>query len=283
MKEREGKTMNKRQIERCIELTKEIMIRHFQKDEDFVIRLLDKNCIWIGSCANEFYQGKDTIVSVLRQEVKSMPLIELYGMEFMCASHDVNECVITGRYLGQTCLESGEIYRDMQRVTFVWKKTNEELSVVHMHVSNPMQNVDKDDNFPHSIGTYTKEYLDMLLVKDTQQLNTITIKDYRNRHQVIKITEILYCEASNMKCIIHLTSGDVIGRMTLLEFEGLLKNRIAGMFERIHKSYLVNKYQVASLSRFQIILMNGKVIPVSKQRYGAIREWLHNENIEERN
>lgn len=267
--------MEKESIKRCIDLTQEVMIRHFHGDDDFVINMLHKNCIWIGSCANEFYQGKDKIAEVLKQETLNLPLVELSAMEYMCASHDNHDCIVTGRHMGQTSFESGEIYRDMQRVTFVWKKIGDEFFIMHMHVSNPMNNVQNGEIFPHEIGRYTKEYFNMLVINDVKKMGTITIKDQRNRFHIVKVKDIVYCEAFNMNCIIHLRKNDIFGRVTLLELENMLEEKNAGMFKRVHKSYLVNKYFVESLERYEITVRGDVRIPVSKERYCDIREWLH--------
>lgn len=62
--------MKKEQINSCIELTKEIMNRHYQGNLAFVAEQLHKNCMWIGSNADEFYQGKDSIIAVLKRDAK---------------------------------------------------------------------------------------------------------------------------------------------------------------------------------------------------------------------
>lgn len=267
--------MKKEEISYCIELTKEIMIRHYQKDDDFAIRYLHKNCIWIGSCAEEFYEGKQTIGEVLKKEAKELPDIELTAFDYVCVSNDIHECVITGRHTGYTTNASGEIYRDVQRVTFVWKKLKDELRIMHIHVSNPMNNLQDGEIFPHRIGKYTKGYFEMLINRDIKKNGSITIKDQKNRYHVINIQDIIYCEAFDMNCIIHLAKNDVFGRITLLDFEQKLNEKNKDMFKRAHKSYLVNRYHTLSLSRYELMLENEIRVPVSQGRYNEIRDWLH--------
>lgn len=267
--------MDKESIHHCLELSKEVMIRHFQGDSEFAIRLMHRNCIWIGSCASEFYQGKSAIAEVLRKFAGTLPPVELYGFEYMCVSHDTHDCTITGRHLGQTCSDAGEIYRDMQRVTFVWKKIKEEYVIMHLHVSNPMNNVQEDEVFPHKVGKYTKEYLNMLVSKEVEKNGSITIKDQQNRFHIIPISDIIYFEAFNMNCIIHLKNDDdVFGRIPLLAIEKMINEKNGEMFKRIHKSYLVNKYHALSLKRYELSVSGGVKLPVSQTRYHEIREWL---------
>ena len=267
--------MKKEDISKCIKLTQEAMTRHFKGDDDFVIGYLHNNCIWIGSCAEEYYQGKNDIARVLKQESEELPEIELTSFEYLCASHDTHSCVITGRHIGQTTRESGEIYRDMQRITFVWKKTREKLALMHIHVSNPMNNLQEGEIFPHKIGSYTKEYFNLLVSNDIKKTGRITVKDQLNRHHVIKINDISYIEAFDMKCIIHMVNNDIFARVPLLEIEAMLEEKNLNIFKRIHKSYLINKYYVRSLERYAITLQGDIELPVSKDRYNLIRDWLH--------
>lgn len=266
--------MKKEDIHHCIELTKELMIRHYKKDDDFAISYLHRSCIWIGSCAEEFYQGKEEIASVLKKEANELPDIELTAFDYVCASHDTHSCVITGRHTGQTTRSSGEIYRDMQRITFVWKKQKDELLIMHIHVSNPMNNLQEGEIFPHKIGKFTKGYFEMLVNRDIKKNGTITVKDRKNRYHVIKIHDIIYCEAFDMNCIIHLSKNDVFGRLTLLDFEQMLSEKNRNMFKRVHKSYLVNRYHALSLSRYELTLQNDISVPVSQERYNEVRDWL---------
>ena len=267
--------MKKQLISTCIELTKEVMIRHYQKDDDFVIKYLHKNCIWIGSCAEEFYQGNDIIACVLKKEAHQLPDIELTSFDYICTSHDTHECVITGRHIGLTTNSSGEIYRDMQRVTFVWKKIKEELSIMHIHVSNPINNLQEGEIFPHKIGKFTKGYIEMLVNQDIKKNGTITIKDHTNQYHIVKINEIVYCEAFDMNCIIHLMKNNIFARITLLDLEQKLNDKNSDMFKRVHKSYLVNRYYALSLSRYELILQSEAKVPVSQERYNAVRDWLN--------
>lgn len=267
--------MKKEEISHCIELTKEIMVHHYHKDDDLAIDHLHKNCIWIGSCAEEYYEGKKVIGDVLKQESKELPDIELTAFAYVCVSHDTHECVITGRHTGQTTSASGEIYRDMQRITFVWKKIKDKLLIMHIHVSNPMNNLQDGEIFLHQIGRYTKGYLEVLVNRDIKKNGSITIKDQKNRYHIINITDILYCEAFDMNCMIHLAKNDVFGRITLLDFEQKLNEKNKDMFKRVHKSYLVNRYHTMSLSRYELILKNEIRIPVSQERYNDVRDWLN--------
>ncbi len=46
-----------------------------------------------------------------------------------------------------------------------------------------------------------------------------------------------------------------------------LEKQMPGYFARCHKSYLVNMYEIEKVSRSELIMKNGAVIPISRTRY----------------
>ena len=138
-----------------------------------------------------------------------------------------------------------------------------------------MNNLQKGEIFPHKIGRYTKRYVEMLVNQEIAKNGTITVKDQKNHYHVIQINDIIYCEAFDMNCIIHLAKNDVFGRITLLDFEQRLNEKNKDMFKRVHKSYLVNRYHALSLSRYELTLQNRIRVPVSQERFNEVKEWLN--------
>ena len=266
--------MKKELIDRCMELTREMMEHYFHGDIGFVSDHLHRNCLWIGARADEFYQGKSNILNILRQDQPNLPDIHLTSQHYLCAVHDTHTCTIAGSYIGITSPDSGEIFRQMQRVSFVWKDKKEQLSIIHMHVSNPLNILEEGENFPHAVGRYTKDYLDMLISRDVEKNDSITVKDQKNIHHVINISKIIYCESFDRNTIIHTEHGDIFGRIQLQEIQQQLIKMNPVMFKRVHKSFLINKYYATSIQRYEIKLHEGYRISVSQERYTEIYDWL---------
>jgi len=76
--------------------------------------------------------------------------------------------------------------------------------------------------------------------------------------------EIIYFESSLRRVTIHTKNNADIFYGKLDDIE-----KISPLFVRIHKSFLVNKKHIRSISADTVILSNGEVLPVSR-RYSAI-------------
>ncbi|MBK6976955.1 MAG: LytTR family transcriptional regulator [Cytophagaceae bacterium] len=78
-------------------------------------------------------------------------------------------------------------------------------------------------------------------------------------------SEIQYLEASANYTIFHFNDGrKQMQSYTLKHFEKILQTHKA--FSRIHRRYLVNRRHVISYTEFEVLLQNGKRLPVSRRR-----------------
>ena len=86
------------------------------------------------------------------------------------------------------------------------------------------------------------------------------------------LKEIISIKADKNYSVIQLFQDkQVLVTKTLLEFEQILKSR--GFF-RCHKSYLVNRSHIVSISNSNsIVLSNGHELPVSRRKKQALQDW----------
>lgn len=266
--------MLKRKIKECIALTDQVMTDHFRGDDTILKQHMGDNCLWIGSCDSEYYVGKAKIMEVLDEWRGDLPMITLVSKTFECVTQDRNSCTIVGRYIGATDEDSGEIFSDKQRVTFCWKEQNEELRIMHMHVSNPMKNVPKEEVFPHAIGKYTKDYMDMLIEKEVKSMGTLCVKDNLNINYKILIGEIIYLEAFNKETLIHTLHGDIYAKLQMSRLEEIIKKEQPNLIIRVHKSFCASRYYTESISRYELKLYGGHSVPVSRSHYQEIKDRL---------
>lgn len=266
--------MIKEKINECIQMTDEIMTSHYRGNHNVLKKHIHEDCLWIGSVASEFYHGRDKILDVLKEEDKELPSITLNSKEYECISHDRNSCVIVGIYFGHTEQNNEELFRDMQRVTFVWKEEEGELYIKHIHVSNPMTVVQDNEIFPHKLGVFAKEYVNMMLHKELKS-EVIKIKDRMNVHHMIQLSNIFYLEAFDHQTVIHTAEGDILTRMLLSDVEDKIKEINSDMTMRVHKSYVVNRYYIDSIQRYEMKVAGKYRIPVSKLRYQEVQQKLH--------
>ena len=249
--------MLKKKTEECIALTDKIMTEHYRGNDDLLHTYIGENCLWIGSCDSEYYAGRTKILEVLDEWLGDLPLITLFSKSFECVTQDRNSCTIVGQYVGATDESSGEIFSDKQRVTFCWKEQKEGLRIEHMHISNPLKNLQEEEVFPHAVGKYTRHYMQMLIEKEIESMGSICVRD-----------------KANISHKIHTTHGDIYAKLQMAMVETIISDEQPELVVRVHKSFCASRYYIESICRYELRLYGGHTIPVSRSGYPKIKEQL---------
>lgn len=104
--------------------------------------------------------------------------------------------------------------------------------------------------------------------KDNKVIIVKTLKETRK----VKISDIFYIESDARLVNIHLKNEVLVSYAKLSDMEELLK----GSFLRTHKSYLVNLDKVKSYKHNQLVLENGKIIPISRNSVRKVKSDIFN-------
>ena len=84
---------------------------------------------------------------------------------------------------------------------------------------------------------------------------------------MLKLEEIVYCEAERSYTVFHLTNGKTVTvSKPLLDYDHLLRDT---SFLRIHKSFLINLHHVKEYQRGEggmVIMSNNAEIEVSRRK-----------------
>lgn len=87
---------------------------------------------------------------------------------------------------------------------------------------------------------------------------------------IVKLSEILYCEAERSYTIFHLEGGkNIVVSKALIEYEALLRDTT---FLRVHKSFLINLLHVREYQRGEggsVIMSNKAEIEISRRKKEA--------------
>ncbi|NOT49912.1 MAG: response regulator transcription factor [Chitinophagaceae bacterium] len=85
--------------------------------------------------------------------------------------------------------------------------------------------------------------------------------------QIIKLRDIVYCEADNTYTVLHLTENKkLVASRPLMDYESLLQDT---SFIRIHKSFLINIQHLKEYQKGEggiAIMSNGKHLDVSRRK-----------------
>lgn len=82
----------------------------------------------------------------------------------------------------------------------------------------------------------------------------------------IPLADILYVEAQNVHVIVYTNQGMYRMRVTLSKFAEQLDDT----FYRVHRSYIVGMKYIKKITRNEITMTNGALIPISRGKYDEI-------------
>lgn len=102
--------------------------------------------------------------------------------------------------------------------------------------------------------------------------NKVIVVKTLNETRKVKISDIFFIESDARLVNIHLKNEVLISYAKLSDMEELLK----GKFLRTHKSYLVNLDKVRSYKHNQLVLDNGKIIPISRNCVSRVKSDIFN-------
>lgn len=112
--------------------------------------------------------------------------------------------------------------------------------------------------------------LDAVIAEDQNPLEGLTVKTQSGLTRIL-FSKLAFVEVINKKLYFNMADGSVREVASpLAEFEDQLLSRPE--FVKVHRSYIVNLWQVGELGAKEIITHAGKIVPISRLLYGQVRE-----------
>lgn len=82
----------------------------------------------------------------------------------------------------------------------------------------------------------------------------------------VSLADICYIESENVYVAVHTTSGVYRSRISL----GKLAEQLDETFIKVHRSYIVGLKYVKKISRTDITMLGGDLVPISRGMYNAV-------------
>lgn len=268
--------MKKEFIQKALEQTEKSLIEYNHGNVDYLIACLHPKCMWIGSRKEEYYFGKQAVTTAIREFETELPFINLSDQECYCIGKDQHSCIVSGNYQGSLCLKNGEELYDTKRFTFIWYLEQGQLSIIHVHVSNPLPDISvpaPSGEERNHFGRYMYRYFNQMLREKFGRDNRIIINDVEGITRYINTGEILALEAVGANTIIRTIKTSIEARCLMGQLLDTLDDRAPGTFVRIHRSYVVNKYYIVKVSRTEL-QADEYIYPISRSRRKEIMEEL---------
>ncbi len=214
---------------RGIELTHEIMYRHYRRDEDFVYAQMAEGVTWIGPSRAQYTTGVDKLRELL--QIEQLVTFTMEQETYQVAYEDEHSCLIFGCYTVTSDEETGLFIRTLQRVSFFYRLIGDRLHVVHMHLSHPYEVVDSDEVFPFRYGKDAFDY-----IQQTHQMaftDSLTELGNRNAYETSCVRMAHDFDSVRSLCLILFdlngmkrvndTWGHLAGDRLLRDFASLLR------------------------------------------------------------
>lgn len=112
--------------------------------------------------------------------------------------------------------------------------------------------------------------LDAVIADEQKPLEGLTVKTQSGMTRIL-FSRLAFVEIMNKKLYFHLADGSVQEvTSSLAAFEEELLARAE--FVKVHRSFIVNLWQVSELGSKELITHAGKTVPISRLLYGKVRE-----------
>lgn len=112
--------------------------------------------------------------------------------------------------------------------------------------------------------------LDAVMTEEQKPMEGLTVKTQSGMARIL-FSRLAFVEIMNKKLYFHLVDDgvqEVTSSLTAFEEELLARSE----FVKVHRSYIVNLWQVCELGTKELITNTGKIVPVSRLHYGKVRE-----------
>ncbi|NLX63453.1 MAG: response regulator transcription factor [Clostridiaceae bacterium] len=112
--------------------------------------------------------------------------------------------------------------------------------------------------------------LDAVIADERIPLEGFTVKTQKGMVRIL-FSKLAYVEIINKKLYFHMADGNFQEvNSSLAAFEEKLLARPE--FVKIHRSYIVNMYYISMLGSKELVISNGKTLPISRALYGNVKE-----------
>lgn len=255
--------------ETICEDTLEFIQEYYRLNTEPLFSVLADDCVWMGT-GNIFVSGAAAIRGLFKDGF-IMPPSHLTEPDFRLVKTGCEgQLIVLGQYALHSDWEVQLISAVKQRATFCYRQEKDKWRLYHMHISNEWSELVGEEVFHVQISTQTYRYVKELLAESVSKEPPVLVVKTDLANQFIDINTIIYIQAMDRDCILHMLNERRQVSRALKELEGQLPPN----FYRIHRSFCVNSDYVTKIECYVVTLVTGETLPVPKMRYMQIREEL---------
>ncbi len=217
------------------------------------IAIVDDNLIFAQSFKNRF-------VNMYNDTIKSLDVFTT-AERFLESGCKYDVVFLDIDMPGMSGLELAKQYKD-KMFSIVFVTNRDDLVFEAYNTTNTLGFVRKSN-----IEEDLPIVLDRLH-RESQSTMYLTVKSSSELTRV-RYSEIIYVEKLSHNVILYTLTGDISMRKTISETEELLNGY---GFVRTHIGYIVNMEYIKLINSKEVILTNGKVVPISRQNVKFVKD-----------
>ena len=246
------------------ELAARLVTSYYQKVYDPLIEHLTSDCLFIGAGSDVSFGVRSLAETILANS--SIPTFIIRDASFrVIPTSSPLEAVIVGFYTIYSDADHKMLSSEKQRLTVNCRWDGSTWRAYLVHTSNEWGPLDEDVAFPAKASRQTYRYVQDILraskIRDEQSGESVALP-VEEGTAFVSPAQIVYAEANAKKTVVHLVNRTLTAKLLLANVYELLPSQ----FSRIHRSYVVNRNHITSLSGGEAVMTNGDRIPIPKRR-----------------
>lgn len=252
---------------RAIALTREFVHRFYNGETDWICRMLTPDFTWIGAQEEQYCFDIDMFRKTHAAICEAMPRCVMTQEEYRPVLTGEDMVIVIGQYLAYTDPTMSMVFASRQRLTLVWCAGEDgDLRLGHLHAFNPLTVNQPGEAFPIGYARETYRYA-MVMANQKSYQNSSELRDASGNIQMVRLSDVVYLEASRQSTIVHCLSKVFRVREGIARVSRTLSGKTGRGLVCVHRSYYVNALYVDTIRREDVLLTNGQAVPISTRRY----------------
>ena len=251
-------------------LSVQLLEEYYANDRSLFFEYMDDNILWIGPAIHQCIEGKQNLIDAFEKEIHSLQFRTAQISSRLISGNRSSSCEVFVKFIVYTYYPSGHISMHHQRITLFWKKVKcgniPQWRYAVIHISNGMEVDKRDTIYPLHFDEFERKHLlnNFEKLQKNMDQNRLIVKGTDSSTYYIPPEDILYiCGGKGKFCDIYTKNGSICVRLLIEQLRKMLPEQ----FYRPHRSYLVNVLKIKNLSRYEILMQGGTVLPVPPKKY----------------
>lgn len=254
------------QTKEVLRLSKDYVRHMWSHDVDWCLDRVAPSFVWIGSQKDYYASTREEYAGMLKTTGAMLRRSTVTDEAYTVAYADDRVYCVVGRFLVLTPPDSDKIDARWHRCTLVWQRSGRRYALAHLHLSSPIDYVEKGESYPISAGTETYRYMRSLMRLGSSR-KSVSLYDVDGTVHWVHPSQIIYLEANRKRTIVHCITKDIVVPAVIRDAVEMVDNKIM----RVHRSYAVNRDHVVELKAGRLLLDDGTSIAIPAKRIADVR------------